>query len=178
MIITISGLHGTGKSTIGKLIAKALGLTFYSTGEAFRELAHEKKMTLKEFTEYAENNPDIDLELDNKVIEIAKKGNIIVDSQLSGFLLENIADFRIHLVCPIDVRVNRMGFRDQTPYKEKLKETTLRERSEAIRFKKLYNIDITDLNKIDENFDLIINTENLTIEQVVDIILKKLDEVA
>jgi len=32
MIITISGLHGTGKSTAGKLVAKALGLDYYSTG--------------------------------------------------------------------------------------------------------------------------------------------------
>lgn len=178
MIITISGLHGTGKSTIGKLIAKALGLTFYSTGEAFRELAYKQKMSLKEFTKYVENNPNIDLELDEKIVEIAKKGDVLIDSQLSGFLLEDIADFRIYLVCPIDVRVNRMGSRDQTPYKEKLKETTLRERSEAIRFKKLYNIDLTDMNKINENFDLIINTENLSIEEVVDIILKKLKEVA
>lgn len=176
MIITISGLHGTGKSTIGKLIADSLDLSYYSTGEAFRELAHEKNMSLKEFTEYVENNPNIDLNLDEKIIQIAKKGDIIIDSQLSGFLLKDIADFRIHLVCPIDVRVKRMCSRDQSLYEEKLKETILRENSEAIRFKKLYQIDITDLDKINENFDLIINTENLTIREIVDIILKKLNE--
>ena len=60
--------------------------------------------------------------------EIAKQENIIIDSQLSGFLLKDIADFKIHLVCPIDIRVKRMAARDQTSYKTKLKETTLREK--------------------------------------------------
>jgi len=174
VIITISGLHGTGKSTIGKLIADTLGLRFYSTGEAFRELANEKNMTLKEFTKYVENNPNIDLELDKKIIEIAKNGDIVIDSQLSGFLLKDIADYRIHLVCPIDIRVKRMVSRDLSTYKEKLKETTLREKSEAERFKKLYKIDINDPDEINKTFNLIINTENLTVEEILDLILKKL----
>ena len=178
MIITISGLHGTGKSTIGKLIARALGLRFYSTGETFRELANEKNMTLKEFTKYVENNPNIDLELDKKIIEIAKNGDIVIDSQLSGFLLKDIADYRIHLVCPTNVRVKRMVSRDLSSYKEKLKETTLREISEAKRFKKLYNIDINDSDEINKTFNLIINTETLTVEEILDSILKKLKELA
>jgi cytidylate kinase len=135
-------------------------------------------MTLKEFTEYAEKNPDIDLDLDKKIIEIAKNGDIVIDSQLSGFLLKDIADFRIHLVCPVDIRVKRMVSRDQSTYEEKLKETTLREKSEAKRFKKLYNIDINDSNEINKAFNLIINTENLTVKEVLDLILKNLKELA
>jgi len=176
VILTITGFHGTGKSTIGKLIAESLGITYYSTGEAFRELAKEKEMTLAEFTEFVENHPDVDLELDEKIIQVAKKDNIIIDSQLSGFLLKDIADFKIHLVCPIDIRVKRMAGRDQTSYKAKLKETTLREESELERFKKLYNIDLNNIKEVNETFDLIINTENLTIEEVLKLILLKLKE--
>ena len=33
MIITISGLPGSGKSTIGKMLAKKLGYKFYSMGD-------------------------------------------------------------------------------------------------------------------------------------------------
>ncbi|MFX1400057.1 MAG: (d)CMP kinase [Promethearchaeota archaeon] len=178
MIITISGLHGTGKSTISKLIANALGLRFYSTGEAFRELANEKNMTLKEFTKYVENNPNIDLVLDKKLIEIAKNGDIVIESQLSGFLLKDIADYSIYLICPIDIRVKRMVSRDLSSYEEKLKETTLREKSEAKRFKKLYNIDINDSDEINKTFNLIINTETLTTEEILDLILKKLKDLA
>ena len=64
MIIAISGLHGTGKSTIAKKIAEKLGIRHYSTGDAFRELAEEMNMTLEEFTAYVEKNPEIDKKLD------------------------------------------------------------------------------------------------------------------
>jgi len=174
MIITISGLHGTGKTEIAKLMAKSLGILYYSTGQAFRDLAKEKNMSLEEFTNYVENHPDIDKNLDNKVVSMAKKGNIIIDSQLSGYILKSIADFRIHLTCPLDLRVKRMLERDQTSFEEKLKETILREKSELERFKKLYNIDLSDKNLINDFFDLIINTENFSIEEVLDQILSEL----
>ena len=60
MIISFAGLHGTGKSTIAKNIAQHFDLTFYSTGMAFRELAKLKKMTLEEFSHFAEANIEID----------------------------------------------------------------------------------------------------------------------
>ncbi|MBA7533896.1 Cytidylate kinase [subsurface metagenome] len=174
MIISVSGLHGTGKSTIAKLMAERLGILYYSTGQAFRDLANEKNMSLEEYTNYVENHPDIDKDLDNKVVNMAKKGNIIIDSQLSGYILKSIADFRIHLTCPLKLRVKRMSERDQTSFEEKLKETSLREKSELERFKKLYNIDLSDKNSINEFFDLVINTENLSIEEVLDKILSEL----
>ncbi|MFX1287752.1 MAG: (d)CMP kinase, partial [Promethearchaeota archaeon] len=139
MIIAISGLHGTGKSTIAKLLADKLGILYYSTGQAFRDLAKENNMSLEDYTRFVEKHPDIDKELDNKVVNMAKKGSIIIDSQLSGHLLKTIATFKVHLTCPLDVRIKRMAGRDQTSYEEKLKETTIREKSELERFKKLYN---------------------------------------
>lgn len=174
MIITISGLHGTGKSVIAKLMAERLGILYYSTGQAFRDLAKEKNMSLEDYTNFVENHPDIDKDLDNKVVNMAKKGNIIIDSQLSGHILKSIADFRIHLTCPLELRVKRMSGRDQTSFEEKLKETILREKSELERFKNLYNIDLSDKNLINEFFDLIINTENLSIEEVLAKILSEL----
>jgi len=174
MIITISGLHGTGKSVIAKLMAERLGILYYSTGQAFRDLAKEKNMSLEDYTNFVENHPDIDKDLDNKVVNMAKKGNIIIDSQLSGHILKSIADFRIHLTCPLELRVKRMSGRDQTSFEEKLKETILREKSELERFKNLYNIDLSDKNLINEFFNLIINTENLSIEEVLAKILSEL----
>ncbi len=174
MIITISGLHGTGKSTIGKLIAEKLGIQYYSTGQAFRDLAQEMNMTLEEFTKYVEKNPKIDERLDEKIEKIAQKRNIIIDSQLSGHILKTIADFKIILLCPLEIRVKRMAERDNTDYEKKLKETKLREKSELERFKSLYDIDLSDQETLKRIYDLIINTENLTIEDIVEKILTKL----
>jgi len=177
MIIAISGLHGTGKSTIAKLLAENLEIFYYSTGQAFRDLAEENGMTLEEYTNYVEKNPEIDQTLDKKVVDMAKKGSIIIDSQLSGHLLKSIADFKIHLTCPLKIRVKRMTARDQSSYDAKLKETTLREKSELKRFKKLYNIDLNDNDFIHNFFDLIIDTESLSVEEVLQIILKELERI-
>jgi cytidylate kinase len=171
MILTISGLHGTGKSTIGKLVAEKLGIKYYSTGQAFRDLAKEMDLTLEEFTDYVEKNPEIDKELDQKIIEIAQKGDIIIDSQLSAYILETIADFKILLICPLEIRVERMRERDYESYDKKLKETIMREKSELDRYKNIYNIDLNDKEKIAKLYDLIIDTRNLTIDEVLDQIL-------
>ena len=177
MILTISGLHGTGKSTIGKLIAKALNIKYYSTGQAFRDLAKQMNMSLEEFTKFVEEHPEIDNKLDEKVIQVAKEGNIIVDSQLSGYLLKSIADLKIHLMCPSETRVKRMALRDDISYEDSRKETILREKSELERFKHLYGIDLSDIKDIKEIYDVILATEGLTINEVLnnllDIIKKK-----
>lgn len=174
MIISISGLHGTGKSTIGKLIAQKLGIQYYSTGQVFRDLAEEMNMTLDEFSEYVEKNPEIDKKLDEKIIEIAQKGNILIDSQLSGFILKSIADFKILLTCSLETRVKRMAERDHDSYEKKLKETKIREKSELERFRKLYKIDLGDNRKIREVYNLILDTEDLTVEEILNIIISSI----
>jgi cytidylate kinase len=177
MLITISGLHGTGKSTVGKIVSKKLDLDYYSTGQAFRELAEEKGMSLKEFNKYVEDHPEIDNTLDEKVIKKAQnQDDIIIDSQIGGYLLKDIADFKILLKCPLEIRVKRMVERDKSSFKEKLEETKSRERSEMERFKELYNIDLRDESKQRELYDIIVNTENLTIKEVVDEILSKINK--
>ena len=176
MLITISGLHGTGKSTVAQLLAEKLNLTYYSTGNAFRSLAKEHNMNLEEFSNYVEKNPQIDEELDQKIVEIASENdNLVIESLLSGYLLKKNADYTILLKAPLKVRVQRMMDRDDTNYQEKLKETEFREKSEISRFKELYQIDITDKILQKEIFDIIINTENLSIKEVVSRIIHKIE---
>jgi cytidylate kinase len=176
MIIAVSGLHGTGKSSVSKLLAEKLDIEYYSTGDSFRKTAEEMNMTLEEFSEYVEKNPEIDKKLDLSIVERAKKGNVVAESQLSGHLLEDIADYKILLNCPLEVRVRRMAERDGTNYEEKLKETAFREKSELERFKTLYNIDLSDENRTNEVFDFIIDNQNFTKEESVNEILSLMKE--
>ena len=61
-VITISGVPGTGTTTIAKLLSKQLDLPLVYTGETFRKLAKEHKMNLEDFSELAKSNPEIDHE--------------------------------------------------------------------------------------------------------------------
>jgi len=176
MILSISGLHGTGKSTIAETIADYLGIKHYSTGEVFRAQAREMNMTVSELTSYIDQHPEVDKVLDDTMIKSAKGGNIVIDSQLSGHLLNKIADFKILLTCPLEIRIKRMAERDGTNYEEKLEETIKRERSEQERFKLLYNINLSDTEEAKKTYDLIIDTENLSIKDVLNKIKSEINK--
>ena len=170
MNISFAGLHGTGKSTIAKKIAEHFNFIFYSTGMAFRELAKLKKMTLEEFSHFAEANIEIDRLLDGKIRLLAEMGaSYVFDGQLPAFLLSDLNAFCILLTCDYDVRLARMASRDNKSLQDQQKETIAREESERERFIQLYNIDILDPSTILKSFDLIINTTDLNIEEIFNI---------
>ena len=174
MNIVFSGLHGTGKSTIAKLIAEEFEFESYSTGMAFRSLAKEKGMTLEEFSEFAEGNLDIDRELDERIKQIAKDArendeNYVFDGQLPAYILENLSDYNIYLKTETETRIARMSKRDDQTLEEKKHETLVRERSEQERFQKLYEIDVLDPSSIVQTFHLIVDTTKTGISEVFDI---------
>ncbi|TXT64948.1 MAG: Cytidylate kinase [Promethearchaeota archaeon] len=176
MILAIGGFHGTGKSTVAKKLAEKLNLKYYSTGEAFRDLAEEFGMNLEEFSKYAEAHPEIDKNLDEKVIQVAKNTDkIIIESLLSAYLLKDQADCKILLKAPLKTRVKRMVERDNSDFEEKLKETKSREKSEIQRFIELYDIDLMNTQDRDEVFDLIIDTGTHSVEAVVEKIIEYLE---
>ncbi len=166
LVIAISGLHGTGKSTFAQKLAKEYGLRYFSTGQAFRELARERNQSIEEFTLHVEKHPEIDKELDNRALEEAKKGNVIIESQLAGWLTKDIADVKILLTAPFDIRIFRMMERDHKTREEILQETRKREASEKTRYQELYDIDITDLSI----YDLVINTSRWSIMEIIEIL--------
>jgi len=84
--ITISGTPGSGKSTIGQLLNKKLGINYIYSGEIFRETAKKYKMSLEEFGRYCEKNIEIDKELDEKQLNILKNGNVILEGRLAGWI--------------------------------------------------------------------------------------------
>ena len=172
IVVTISGLHGVGKSSCAKLLAKNFNLRYLSSVEIFRRLAKEKGMLLEEFSRYVEENPEIDREIDEQTIQAAKEGNVVIDARLSAWKAREFADIKILLTAPLEVRVKRLSERDNKTYKESLEETLHREKSEKERFKRIYNIDIDDYSI----FDIIINTELWLLNSVVKILNTVVEE--
>ncbi len=173
-VITISGNPGSGKSTVAKLLEEKLNIKYIYSGMIFRELAKEYKMSLEEFGKYCEEHKNIDVELDNRQLEILKNGNVILEGRLAGWLAykNKIPAFKVSIIADLDIRVKRVVNREKGDIKKRKKEIIEREKSESTRYKKYYNIDLKD-NSI---YDLVIDSGDKTPEEIVDVILKKMKE--
>lgn len=172
LIITMSGSHGAGKSFYSKEVAKKFGLRRISAGKIFRKKATERNMSVEELSKLAEDDRRIDEQLDSYVVREAKKGGVVVDSLLSGWLLKDIAHIRICLKAPLNERVKRIARRDGKKYEDALKETNLRERSEKKRFREYYGIDIDDLSI----YHLVIDTSLTNIKTIKQLIFNLIEE--
>jgi len=172
--ITISGLPGTGKTTVAKLLEKQLGIRYVYSGEIFREMAKKHKMSLEEFGKYCETHQEIDEKLDRYQLSILRKGNVIVDGRISGWLAyqNHIPAVKVLLDTDINVRASRIVKREQGNVEERKKEILNREKSEATRYKKYYGIDVRNTSI----YDIIIDASNKTPEEIVEIIIEHLEE--
>jgi len=172
--ITISGTPGSGKSTVAKLLEKKLGLEYIYSGKLFREMAKKYNMSLEEFGKYCEKNKEIDNKLDEKQIDLLKKGNIILEGRLAGWLAykNKIPAFKVLLNTDLDTRAKRIVKREGENIEKRKKEILERERSEKTRYKKYYDIDLDNTSI----YDLVIDTGDKKPEKIVDIILNEMKE--
>ncbi len=170
--ITISGLPGSGTSTVADLLHKKLGFRYVNVGNIFREMADKHKMGLQEFEEYCESNPKIDIELDRKQESILKKGDVILEGRLSGWMahIKKIPSIKIWLDCNEDERVKRLINREGGDFFEKKREMRERQESEKRRYLKFYGIDLDDKSI----YDIVIDTTDMKPEHIVEKIINEL----
>jgi predicted cytidylate kinase len=129
-------------------------------------------MSLEEFGAYCERHREIDEELDRFQLEVLRKGNVIVEGRISGWLAyrNNISALKVLLQTDIGVRAGRIVKREHGDIKERKKEILKREKSEAARYKKYYGIDVHDTSI----YDVIIDVSTKTPEEIAEIILQQL----
>ncbi len=171
MIITIGGLAGSGTTTASKLLSEKLGIPYVSAGDIFRQMAAESGKDILDFSEFAENNIEIDQEIDRRQAEMAREAknrheNLIVEGRLSAHFVD--ADLKIWMIAPFDIRSERISQRESKTVEQVNEEVRIREDSEARRYLEIHQIDINNL----EIYDLILNTNSFQAESIVDIILK------
>lgn len=169
MIITIGGLAGTGTTTAAKVLSEKLDIPFLSTGSIFREMAKERGMSVLEFSEFAENDNSIDIEIDRRQAELAESSeNLIIEGRLSAYFVE--ADLKLWLITPFDVRAQRIAEREDKTVDLAKEEIIIREESEALRYKEIHDIDISSM----DIYDLVINSGSFLPEQIADILINTL----
>lgn len=166
MKITVSGPPGSGTTTLARALAERYDLEHVSGGDVFRNMAEERGVTLPEFNRVAEEDPEIDREIDLRQKEIGEeRTDIVLEGRLSGWMVET-ADLRVWLAAPLEVRAERVAEREAQSVGDAQREIREREESEAKRYMEIHDIDIGDLSI----YDLVVNTEKWSADGVVAVV--------
>ena len=166
MLITLSGLPGSGTSTVARSVATRLGLDHLDGGTVFRSMAAERGVSLAEFARIAEADDSIDRALDDRLIQRAQVGDVLLESRLAGWLATRAAlrALRIWIHCDEVERARRVGGRDGHDADEALTHNQEREASERTRYLDFYDIDLQDLSI----YDLVVDSTATAPEAIVD----------
>ena len=172
MLLTVSGPAGGGKTTFAEGLADALGYEHVSGGDIFRSLADERGHSLVEFNKLAEEDDQVDRDLDRRIREVAReRDDVVLEGRLAGWMAGEFADLRFWLDAPLDVRARRIADREDKSVEQARTETEERAASEARRYRAYYGIDIEDRSI----YDLVLNTARWDPEAELDVALTAVD---
>jgi len=181
IILCISGMAGTGKSTLSKKIAERYQLKCYSGGDALKELAKEAGYEISgegwwespkglNFLEQRVRDPQFDKEVDSKLLGYAKRGDVLLDSWTMPWLLKE--GFKIWLMASFDKRAARVAERDKMSFEQAYAVLKEKEAQTKAIYKKLYGF---DLGEDFVPFNFILDTDNLNAEQVFAVLCRVID---
>ena len=172
MHITITGILGSGKSTVAKKLAELYGFEIFSTGAILRAAAAERGMDLldlnKELNSKLDSDRSMDDLIDNTTIRVAnerKDDKLIFDSRMAWHFVPGA--FKVFVTVDPRVAAERV-IKDPRPGEpaedvdELCAELVERSRVEQARFQYLYGVDYYDY----KNFDLVVDSSNRTPDEV------------
>jgi cytidylate kinase len=170
--IAISGDISSGKSTLARNLANALGWKNISAGSFFREWHQKNNIPVQ-------NPEEVPEELDRKIdgefkSQMKESKNVIFESHLAGWLAKDLdRTFKILITADFDERMRRAALREDCSIKDAIKQSERRAKLLADKFKKLYGVD-NSFNK--EYFDLFVDSTKKSKEEVLETALKALEE--
>lgn len=173
MLITISGPSGSGKTTVAKRLSEELDIPAVDVGQLFRELAKKRGMDVIAFGKYAEAHPEVDRELDARMVALARrKKRLILQGRLSALMArkEGLDALKIWVGASQNVRARRIAGREGVSAAEALRGIRARDQDNRDRYLKTYGLDANDRSV----YDIVVPTDNRSVEQVVSILLKKI----
>jgi cytidylate kinase len=182
-VICISGMAGTGKSTLSKKLAEKYHLRYYSGGDVLKELAKQEGYDVSvqgwwespqglKFLNERINDPKFDKAVDDKLLEYAQHGNVLLDSWTMPWLLKD--GFKIWLEAPFEKRAARVAVRDGMTTSEAFEVLKEKEARTKAIYKALYGF---VLGEDFEPFDFVLDTDNLSANDVFEVLCKVIDNV-
>lgn len=168
MKIAISGKSGCGNTTVSRMLAQRLGITWINY--TFRMMAEDKGISFEQLRRLAESDDGYDRELDAHQVMLAREGDCVLGSRLAVWMLEE-ADLKVFLDASEEVRSQRITSREGGDPSKRMEETRARDAADSARYRRIYGIDNTDTSAA----DLVIDTEQNTPEEIVDQIISFLE---
>lgn len=182
-IITLAGRPGSGKSSTAVRLAKHYGFQHFSSGDLFRAIARERGIDVFQANVNAEKEEtdDIDALVDGRLQQIGEtEDQLVIDSRTAWHWIPQ--SFKVFLDLDLEVAAERILGETNTArlQSEQVHDDVeayavrLQERldSESRRYLKLYDIDPYDMG----HYDLVINTGEHSVEQVVEQIIAKFND--
>lgn len=174
MSIVISGWPAVGKTTIAENLAKDFNLKLWNGGDILKMMAYERGYSSSlnhdwwdtdeaaKFMNERNDNPNFDREVDNRLIELVKEGNVVITS----YTLPWISDATINfwLQGSVDNRSKRMSMRDKIDINTAKKIVQRRDVENKLIYQKLYQFEFGE--KLDV-FDFVMNTDILSLESLI-----------
>ncbi len=164
--LTVSGHPGSGTSTLVAKLCENRGWSHLNGGAVFRAISEERGISLEEFSELCDSEPEVDKSLDERLISamLDVSGPEIVESRLSGWWAyrENIDCLRLWISVTPEERAKRVVKREGGSHEDALARIHSRMEADQIRYNNLYGISLEDKTP----YNLIINSDALTAEEV------------
>jgi cytidylate kinase len=183
VVICIGGMTGSGKSTLARKLAEKYKLEYLSGGDALMALALEGGYKSLEhgwwesgegmrFLKEREKDHRFDETVDKKLLQMARKGNAILDSWTMPWLLDGA--FKIWLEASPEKRAERIAGRDRISLEDALNALKRKEKQTKAIYKKLYGF---NLGEDFAPFNFVLDTNNLKNEEVFRIVCMVMDNV-
>jgi len=180
MRITISGMPGSGKTTVAKMLSDKLKLKHYYIGAMRREIARQRGITLNELNRLGESDPSTDKVVDDYLINLGKtEDDFIAEGRTASYFIPN----SIKIFIAVDVRVGAGRILKDAVEKGKAQERNekvaasvdgqaklLQERidSDKLRYKRYYGSTMFERKM----YDLWLDSTDMIPEQVVSQIME------
>ncbi|GBC70124.1 Cytidylate kinase [archaeon HR01] len=181
--ICISGFAATGKSTVARKLARRLGLRYVSGGDALKAVAVEmgyrpggrswwETSEGLRFLAMRRRDLSFDRRVDEKLVEIALEGDVVVDSWVLPWILRD-RSYNIWVSASDEERARRMARRAGIPVSRALRILRRRDSESKSIYERLYGI---RLGEDFTPFHLILDTTQLNPRQVYQAILNTLSQ--
>ncbi len=160
-IVTVSGLIGSGKTSVCRELSTLTGWRVVSAGTILRRMAEERGLSLIQLNEVAKQDDSIDKLIDNQLIALNDSSeSLIVDSRLAWHFIPRA--YKIHLVVDTGIAAERVfgAQRSDESYAtpaDAYRANAQRQAIENDRFEHYYSIDCDNW----ANYNLILDSSTL-----------------